>query len=177
MKLRPFALLLACALLALGAVAAGCKNGDGSTSTAGTLREYFQRVQELDKQASSRLDVISQILNTPTDSEEQKLAAIKDYITQQIAIDKDLRGGLQQLSPPDEVKDAHQEAIGGLTAFIDFAQNVVDQAAAATAAVDLIAILDNPEARSISTRLQESCVGLQKAAADHGIQITLDCGR
>ncbi len=181
MKRRPV-FVCVCALLALVAVAAACKSGGGGTSTAGstalgtagpplTLQEYFQHVQALDSRASQRLAVIGQAL-TPASSDEQKLSVVRDLATGLAAIDKDLRDGLQRITPPPEAKAAHQAAIEALTQHINLAETASDPSTN-----DPLAILTSPEAGVADASLSKACQDLRHLAAARGIAVTLSCGQ
>lgn len=185
MKIRPVPICV-CALLALVAVAAACKSGSGGTSTtvstpsgtAGpplTLQEYFQQVQALDSRATQRFNAIGEALNTPASSDEQKLAVVRDYVTELAAIDKDLRDGLKRITPPPEAKAAHQAAIEALTGVSTLAQTMSDTAATATNAADIIGLLSGPEATTATDRLTQACQALNQIAAAHSLAIKLTC--
>ncbi len=186
MKLRPV-FVCVCALLALVAVATACSGGDGGTSTAVsqagtagqplTLQEYFQRVQALDSRASQRINVIGEGLSTQPSADEQKLSAIRDYLTGLTAIDKDLRDGLQRITPPPEAKAAHQAAIEALTGVVTQAQAMSDTAATVTNPADIIAVLVGPQAKTATDRLTQACQALNQVAAAHSLAIKLSCGQ
>jgi hypothetical protein len=185
MRLRPLSVLLACALLFCSAAAFACGGGGGGTTAAGhtpsgtagpvlTLLEYFQKVQALNAQSVQRLDALSTLL-VPSPSADQALQLARDAIAQEGAILKDLRDALQQLSPPPEVRAAHNEVINALSAFLGYSQKANDAAATATNLVDVAKFLGSKETRALDARLTDSCLALQKAAADHGITIDLGC--
>jgi hypothetical protein len=182
MRLRPLSVLLACALLAL--TAAACKGGGGTTTGGGTpsgtagavltLQEYFQNVQALQSQAAQRFDA-SQGLLRPNPSADEGVKIAHDAIAVEAAFLKEQRDGLQQLSPPPEVTDAHQEAIDALNAWLEFFQTASDAAATATDLVEWVKVRDSKEALDVGKRLSDSCLALQQAAADLGITIELGC--
>ncbi len=185
MRLRPPSVLLACTLLFCSAAAVACGGGGGGTTAGGhtpsgtagpvlTLQEYFQKVKALDDQSSGRLDALSTLL-VPSPSPDQALQLARNAIAQERAILTDLRDGLQQLSPPPEVSAAHNEVIGALSAFLAYSQKASAAAATATNLVDVAKFLDSKEARALNKRLADSCLGLAKAATDHGITIDLGC--
>jgi hypothetical protein len=184
MRLRPPSVLLACALLFCSAAAVSCGGGSGTStgggtpsSTAGpvlTLQEYFQKVQALNAQSLQRLDALSALL-IPSPSPDQALQSAREAIAQDGAILKDLRDGLQQLSPPPEVRAAHNGVIDALSAFVEYSQKASAAAAVATNLVDVAKFLDSKEAGDVNKRLTDSCLALQKAAAGHGITIDLGC--
>lgn len=186
MRLRPFFILLACVLLFYSAAAVSCGGGGGSPSasapngaTAGpplSLQEYFQKVQALNAQSLQRLDALGTHLST-SPGPDQALQVARDSIAAEETIYKDLRDGLQQLSPPPEVNAAHKEAIDALSAFIEYAQKASDQAATATNLVDVAKFIDSKEARNVNKRLNDGCLALVRAAAGHGITIDLGCGQ
>jgi hypothetical protein len=183
----PFRLAILAAALTLCALAVACGGSAGSKGTttptqiptlgpvtpAGTasaeLQQYFQRAQGLDQTASQRLDTLSALLQTPPPTSESQ-AVIREYLRQTLAVDKDLRDGLQQLTPPTEAKTAHEAAIVALNHVIDIAQAAVD-------ADDPLSFVTNPTAYDASTRLTQACEGLNRVAQSYGVSVTLYCGQ
>ena len=180
---------LVCALLLSGAAAAcGGEGGGNATSTppsggtpqgtAGsslTVQEYFQRVAELNDRVSAELDTLNNQIATalPTD---QALEALRASIEQYASIYQELRDGLQQLSPPVEVQAAHQEAFDALTAFIDYSHEMSAKAQDARDVVDIAAIIDSAQTRTVNGRLTDACEALRQAAATASVTIELACG-
>ena len=172
------------ALLLLSGAAAACGGGGGGNATGTpqgtpgsslTAQEYFQRVAELNDRVSAELDTLNNQIATalPTD---QALEALRASIEQYASIYQELRDGLQQLSPPVEVQAAHQEAIDALTAFIDYSHEMSAKAQDAQDVVDIAAIIDSAQTRTVNGRLTDACEVLRQAAATAGIAIELACG-
>lgn len=174
------ALIAAFALLLCGAAATGCggsatKNINADGTPGGTAQEYFERLAELNDQAAQGLETVNNDLATalPTD---RGLAALRASITQYAAVYQAFRDGMQQISPPQELQVAHQEAIAALTAFIDYSEEAAAQAEAAQDIIDIIDIIENEETQTINDRLTAACTALQQAAASEGIDLELACG-
>jgi len=178
------------ALLLCGAAAVACGGGGGGNATstppsggtpqgtpgtALTAQEYFQRVAELNDRVSAELDTLNNQIATalPTD---QALEALRASIEQYASIYQELRDGLQQLSPPVEVQAAHQEAIDALTAFIDYSHEMSAKAQDAQDVVDIAAIIDSAQTRTVNGRLTDACEALRQAAATASVTIELACG-
>jgi hypothetical protein len=141
----------------------------GTASTA--LQQYFQQVAALDETATRRLENISGLLQTPV-PDELRLDVVRQYLTEDVAIDKDLRDGLQQLSPPAEARDAHKATIDALTGVIDIAQSAID-----STSNDPIGVVTGPQAKAASSKLADACTSLNRLAQTYAVSATLDCGQ
>lgn len=141
----------------------------GTASTA--LQQYFQQVVVLDETASQQLETIGGLLETPVPA-DKTLDVVRQYLTETVAVDKDLRDGLQQLSPPSEARDAHQATIDALTGVIDIAQTASDPSSE-----DPIGVVTSPQAEAANSKLADACASLNRLAQTYAVSVTLDCGQ
>lgn len=138
------------------------------------MEQYFQRLDEVDNQAAERFDKLEGRLQ-PGLAPDEALDLVQELIPQQIAILRDLLEGMEELEPPAEVADAHQEAVDALRAFIDLSEDIRDQAAEAESFAEVTELLGSEESVAADQRLVETCQALEQVASDNGITIDLDC--
>jgi len=177
------ALIAAAVLLLCGAAAIACKSGGGGKATAVpttagaalTAQEYFARISELNDEASLGLVAVNNGLATalPTD---RGLEALRASITQYAEIYEAFRDGMLQLSPPEDLQETHQAAIAALAAFLGYSEDAAAEAEEAQDILDIAAIIDNEEARTVNGNLTDACEALQQAAASEDVEMDLACG-
>lgn len=153
----------------LGATAFGgwaCTDDKGN---ALTLEEYFQQLDELDNQSSDRGDALF------ADIDLTDLDAVKGAYAEFPDIVEDFITGLEDLNPPDEAKDAHDEAIAAAEGFREVLNDAVDEAQNATALDDLQQIGEGEAFTEADDRFTSACLDLEEIATDNNIEVDLDC--
>jgi hypothetical protein len=175
MKSRLIVLSLAAALLlALGAIATACGDGDKAA-----LEEYFQQLQALaddaaDRQAESVDPQIATILDASA-TDEDRIAAGRDAATSGTAILKDGISKAETLEPPEEAVEAHNEFIDASEEYVDFFEAADGRLAEAESALAVIAEFVSPEFSAASKRFEDSCSVLEEIAQDNDIELDLQC--
>ena len=170
MKLRLFALfLIAAALLAL---VAACGGGGGEELT---LEEYFRRIQALSDEADERFEPLVEALNQEFDSEAEQIEATRDFFNADIPILRDFGDALDDLDPPAEVEDPHEEAVAGMAELVEFLQDFTDQFTDVESTSELEELLDAPELEAASGRFDQACFDLQDIADVNDIDADLEC--
>lgn len=173
MPSRLTALTLSGSLLVAFVASAACDDG-GGTSGPLTLDQYFQRLDEIDDKAAERFDRIGARLEEDL-PEDEALDVLREVLPQQVTTLKDLLEGVEALEPPAEVKDAYDEALDALRDFIGVSEDTADRVAEAESFREVTTILNDQASGAASQRLVETCLALEEAAADHGIEVDLDC--
>ncbi len=170
MKLRLSALfLIAAALLAL---IAACGGGGGEELT---LEEYFRRIQALSDEVDERFEPLVEALNREFDSEAEQIEANRVFFNADIPILIDFGDGLDDLDPPVEVEDPHEEAVAGIAELVEFLQDFTDRLADVDSTSELEELLDDPELEAASGRFDQACFDLQDIADVNDIDMDLDC--
>ncbi len=176
MRSRPLPLLaIAASLLAFGVIAGGCIGGGGSGLT---LAEYFQKLDALDNTQSEQSDALDAKLESDTaDLEEaEAVALVQETVPEFIPIFQGFIDEASALEPPDEVEDAHNEALEALRDFVAVFQGIIgDDLAKASSFEDLEAAFTSAEFSAADGRLTEACLALERVATDHDITVDLDC--
>jgi hypothetical protein len=188
MKLRLLIPLSVAGLLAFGAVVAGCGgggddggggNGGGQAATedgggGASLDEYFQQLNSLSDDATTQFnDIFTKypgLFSDPADT--------RDALAEMDPVYDDILARLDDMDPPDEVKQAHNDFRDSLVAqqqgFRDIASAVADVESATELQQALQAQL--PDLDASTAQINAACLALQGVANDNDIAITLDCG-
>jgi hypothetical protein len=167
MRIRWLALIVAAgALVAFGAVAGACTSSGGAL----TLEEYFQELDDLDNQTTENFDAIDTELG-----DDPSLEQVQDAFPRYLDIFNDFIGDLEDLNPPDEVQDAHDEAVEAGQAFREELSTFVDQAADAETLEELFASAENEAFDTADQRFTDACLALEGIAGDNSITVDLDC--
>ena len=146
--------------LAAVAVLAGCGGGSGDRLTKA---EYEQEVAVLGESISSSFQGIS--ASTPPEELGEKLRGAQGAL-------QELADRLGEISPPEEIEDAHGRLIEGLRSFSDDLVEVGGklEAAAGDSAAALAALAGLAGLESVRT-LQEVAEELEEKGYDLGVAI------
>jgi hypothetical protein len=158
-------------VVALCGLTIACKGSRTGSPTAGSVQQYFQQVALLDGTASRRIEEIAGLLETPP-ADGNNLTVVRQYLTEIVSIDSDLRDGLQEIAPPSEARDAHTAAIDALSALIEIAKTAADPAND-----NPIGEISSAEARAANADLAAACEGLNGLAQSHGVTVELTCAQ
>ena len=164
-RLLPLA-LIAALLLTVGALAVAC--GD---SKALTLEEYFQQLEALTATAEDRFVEIGEATGAELDavtSEEERLAAIENALTNTQPIFTTVADGLNDLNPPAVVEELHNEFVDVYDEVAVYFEETLNRFG------DLDPIADR-ESLFVGERLDETCAALQDFADENEIDVDLDC--
>ena len=167
MRMRGSLAVAAVALLVLLAVA--CDGGGGRSGPL-TLEDYFQ---ELEGPAS--------VLDGDSNALDGELAAV-DTVEEARAVFTQYPGVLQaflddldEIDPPAEAADAHNETLETGAAFLTEFQNAIDSASDATTFEELLAATESEAFVTASDAFTATCLALTGIAADNGITVDLGC--
>ncbi len=176
MKPRVLGLLfVAASLLAFGVIVAACRgNGDGEL----TLEEYFQKSDAIFEDASERIEALDDPGEQEFASEEQQIEAIRDFLVADRAITEDVLDELENIDPPTEVQEAHNDFQGAGVVLVALFEDVAAQLANVESAseVDRVFALNAPEINAAYARADAACFALQGVANANGVDVDLECG-
>jgi hypothetical protein len=169
MKRRTLGLLFVTALLfAVGAIAVACGGEEQLT-----MEEYFPQLDALAESTNSQLDALDQKYPQAFQDPDETRAALEEANT----ILNDAFSQLDDMNPPDEVKQAHDEfraSVGERRATL---QAISDQLVEVETPAELLQALE-PQADELdaaNARLEAACLALQGIADDNGIVVDLEC--
>jgi hypothetical protein len=160
-------------LVALPVLSAACSGG-GSEREPLTLKQYFAEVQAAYDVASARFDRTNQQLD-PGQTESEALQTTRNVLREQVATLRDLASTLEDPVPPAELAGVHDAAVAALQ------DNVVameHDAEAADSASNMAAVGDavsDDESNEAGTAQREACGALERAGAERGITVDLNC--
>ena len=161
-------LFIVALLLAVGATAVGC-GGNGEL----TLEEYFQQVDTLDQDAEARIEALE--LPEEFASEEEQVLAVQDFFAVSVPIIADFVDAIDDLDPPAEAEDAHNEAVDAGRDFVTEAEDLTNELADVGSSSELEEVFDAPEYDAASDRFDQACFDLQDIADANSIDVDLTC--
>lgn len=171
MKLRLSILLpLTGLLVAVGAIAVAC-GGDGNGEL--TLEEYFQQFDAINEDMDARINAVAD--EYPEAFLEA--AATRDALNEIDAIISDGLDRLDDIDPPGEVQDAHNEFRDGAAGQGELLRGLAGELADVESTSELAEVLEpsGPELDATAERLDAACLALEAVAADNGIVVDLEC--
>lgn len=172
MARRSLAVAGFCALLALSASACG---GDGGPLT---LEEYFNEMEDISDRADEESAAIEEKYADVADFEEFSPALRDDYqafFEESVDFLDEVIDEIEQLNPPAEAEDAHNEfveAYRGLTAEFD---EVVQDIDTFDSEEDFTEAFLGGGFVDAVTDAEAACNTLQALAEDNDITVNLDC--
>jgi plastocyanin len=145
-------------LLSLMLALAAC-GGDEALSD----EEYFQRMDEIDKDLDARFDEVF------GGSEEESAAEVKDKFAQTIDYAREQYGGVK---PPSELEDEHNE-------LLDAIDNYGDKLDATEVATDASfeEVFGTEEVSAAEERINDAFCVIQDAAGEKNIEVDVGCER
>jgi hypothetical protein len=175
MKLR-LSLLLGAVLLVLGAIAAACGGDDRLT-----LEEYFERFEAIDADVDAKFEALFD--DVPDDGEEdlfsneENLQLFKEIFAGFPVILTDALDALEELNPPSEAEDAHDEFLATGRelgeVFEDGAGRV--EAAESISEVEQIEEELEPAQQEAEERFDAACLDLVGVGVANGIHVDVSC--
>jgi plastocyanin len=153
-------ILVVLTLLAFVATLAAC-GGDEALSD----EEYFQKMDEIDKETDRRIEeeVFSAEEPTVGESADPFVRVVRDTADQ-----------ADELKPPDDVKDAHEELVASIR---DFADKLEAAAEGADQDAPLFELFENTETgvQAAEDRVNEAFCAVQDIADQKGIAADVGC--
>ena len=165
--------IIAVALLGLGALAAACSEESGLS-----LEEYFQRVDAVFADRDERVQALQDRGDFPESQSEEEIAG---YLRQSFeglaSIASDFHSDLDQLEPPAEAEDAHNELVAAVEPIPALFEGVAGQVPTTLTreASEQYDPFPGGEGTEPLMRLDEACAALQTIADDNQITIDLAC--
>jgi hypothetical protein len=155
-------------LLAVGAIAAACGGEEQLT-----LEEYFPQLDALAENTNAQLDALEAKYPQAFQDPDQT----RDALEEANVILNDAFGQLDDMNPPDEVKESHDEFRESVEARRAVLQAISDQLVEVESPSELLQALE-PQADEIdaaNARIEAACLALQGIADDNGIVVDLEC--
>jgi hypothetical protein len=163
--------VLAAVVLGLVAVIGACGGGGGLSA-----EQYFQELQaivdETVQKESAALPSEKEAATSTLD--EQKQAGI-EFLTSLVTINEEATGRVEDLSPPDDIQDAHDDLVAAAKELTSTFRDLADQAQ--DIAPEDTEDFFNTRVFGASTfaEFDEACSAVQGIADDKGIGVDLNC--
>lgn len=168
-RVRIRLLLAATALVGFGAFASGCNDDGGGTLT---LEEYFEKVAKLDDEQTRKSDEIdAEIQDLGEDPSPDQVA---DSFQEQIDLLDGFRADLDDINPPSEVEDAHNEVVRALDAAGEQFGELVTEFREAESVEAAFGAFDDSDFSELE-KAMVACRELEQIAADNNIEVDFDC--
>jgi|CXWL01.1.fsa_nt_gi hypothetical protein len=155
--------------LLLGATLMMSACGGGGDTLS--LDEYFEEVEALDADTSDRADEVGADV-----ADTEDLDKIKDAFDKLPDVFGDFVAGLEDINPPDEVEDAHKDAIDASNDFLDEYDKLLEDLQDAETLDEITSLVDSRAINKANDRLTAACKDLQEIADDNDIRVSLNCG-
>ncbi len=170
--------LIAVLLLALIALASACGGDGGGDGDALSLKQYYQRVDELVDDVVEQGDELLEEAFTDVDtssSEDAQLAASEVYLQGFVEIIDQFLDDLRDIEPPSEVRDFHDAFVDAANDFAGASRDVIDRIEDVLSPGGLGELLDDRDLNEAGDRVEQACFDVQDLAEEHGIDIDLNC--
>ena len=161
--------LVVAALIVGSVLLAGCVGGEEELD----LDQYFQRLEGIGDDAQTRMGMLQEEYQEVGEDIE----ATRDYVDAIEGITKQALNDLKDLHPPAEVRDAHDEFVGGASQMLAVWEDRSDQLAGVESLSELQAVLveDRPASDAVAERVDNACRQLQGIADENGIEVDVGC--
>ncbi len=177
MKRRLFApLFIAAALLALGTIAAACGGGDELT-----LEEYFERAEAIDAEADAKFEAL--YADFPDEGEEElfsneeNLPFLKNLFAGFPVIVRDTLSQVEELNPPSEAEDAHDEFLATGREWLELLEDGADRVEAVESISEAGQIEEElePALGEAQKRHRNACLDVVGVGVANGIHVDVSC--
>lgn len=180
-KLRLLVSTLGAVVLALTALTACGSDGDGGGLS---LEEYFRRLNAIQDEVDERSEAVPEPAVDDDDllTEDEK-EALRDYISQLVAILRDAFEAAADLDPPAEITAEHDAFVAAGQELVriqeQFQDSLPDLLAQTQSTSELETLFtdfsEGTDAAAAGDRFGQACSQLQAVAAENSIDIDLDC--
>jgi hypothetical protein len=156
-----------------------CGGGGGD---ALSLDEYLSEMERLDNEAEARQATLQQQFESATVGESGSGAltdvykeALETYYVGLVDAGKDFINAVDDLEPPDEAQDVHDEYVAAYDELLVQLNTVIDGVPDLTTGGDRDALLSNPDLDAAFERGNAACAGLQQLATDNNVDVDFGC--
>lgn len=155
--------------------AAACGGGGGLS-----LEEYFTQIEELSDELETRGTDAEQTFNEElvgAQSNDEAIDAIEAFIGEAIEISSNFREGMDDLDPPSETAELHNQAVDAFDDTIAEFEEARSDLQAAESEDELLEVANDLETRfdDVTSASTEACNGLQEIAGENEIDVDLQC--
>jgi hypothetical protein len=174
MKLAVLALATA-ATLGVAGLTIGCND----SSDALSLDEYFAEFEAIDADVDAQIEAAYADFPEDADdfSDDTNLPYFKDLIAVFPRVVSDLLDQLNDLEPPAEVEDAHNELIDAGEDLLVVFQNAADELGGAATMAEFGSLNDELDLTiaPASTRFDAACLAVVAIGEDNGVAVDVTC--
>lgn len=163
-------------IFAAALLVTGCGGGSGDSLK---LEEYFAEFEAISADADEQINALyADIPDEDIIGTDEELALGQEFLVTFVGVTRDALDRSTTLSPPDPVRDAHNESIDVLEQLTVLLEEVADAVGGAETLAEAEALQAEfqPTIDATFLRLDEACFDLELLAAEHDIVVDLACG-
>ncbi len=163
-------------LLVLGTVAAACDGDDRLT-----LDEYFERFEAIDADFDAKFEALFEDFPDEEEEElfsnEENLRLLKETVAGFPVILADALDQLEELNPPSEAEDAHDELLARGRELVEVYEGGADRVEAVESVSEAEQIEEEltPAQREAEERFDAACLDLVGVGQANGIHVDVSC--
>lgn len=153
-------------MIGLALLIGACSGGNDNNAGELTVDQYFDRLEALADAATDRLN---------SQSEPAGFADVAGIFNQTLDIFREFLNDIQNTTPPNEARIAHDAFIIAFDEFIDGNRILATQLEGASTAAEFSAILQDLPAEADQAHFNSACGDLQQVATDNNVDVDLGC--
>ena len=159
-------------LLALGTIAGACGGGEKLT-----LDEYFQELEAILDESVEKNDALAP--DFAKEFEERDFEGLREVYDRSLENNRDaFDERMDDIDPPAEAEDAHNELVEAGSAFWDILEDFVDQLEDVETITEFeaaVKAMDDAWADGPAERIAAACSAVEEIATDNDIDADLNC--
>ncbi len=165
---------------ALMIAVAACGGGDDGDALS--IEDYLTEMERLDNDAEAQQTALRQQFEAATvgDSGSGALTdvykeALEAYYVGLAEAGKDFINAVEDLQPPDDAQEVHDEYIAAYDELLAQLNVIIDEIPTLTSRGDRDALLSSPDLEAAFARGNAACADLQQLAADNNVDVDFGC--
>lgn len=158
---------------------AACGGDDGDSLS---IEAYLTEMERLDNEAETQQAALRQQFEAATVGDSGSgpltdgyIGALEAYYVGLVEAGKDFVNAVEDLQPPDDAQDVHDEYIAAYDELLAQLNIVIDGIPTLTNSGDRDALLASPDLEAAFERGNAACADLQQLATDNNVSVDFGC--
>ena len=156
--------------------------GGGDDGDALSVEAYLVEMERLDAEAEAQQAALRQQFEAATVGDGGSgaltagyVGALEAYYVGLVEAGKDFVNAVEDLQPPDDAQDLHDEYIAAYDELLTQLNAVIDQIPSLVTSGERDALLANPDLEAAFARGNAACADLQQLATDNNVDVDFGC--
>lgn len=156
--------------------------GGGDDGDALSVEAYLGEMERLDNEAEAQQAALQQQFDAATVGDsgtdtlsDAYLAAFEAYYVGLHQAGKDFVNAVDDLQPPDDAQDVHDEYVAAYDDILTQLNAVIDQIPSLVTSGERDALLSSPDLEAAFARGNAACADLQQLATDNNVDVDFGC--